>query len=760
MQMNSYVAGPTLKKDFPQVESVVYALSSAPTILQNGQGSTSEDVWFVDGNLFDVIDLPMAAGDPANAFRNTGSVVLTRSEAVKRFGTEDALGRTLTMVIAGEPVDHRVTGIIEDLPKSSHMAVTMIARFDPRSRFAESPEALTSWTWQQGWIYARLRPGADPAAINAALPAWEKRNIPDETTGSERSNPGTFNDWALVNVRDVHLGRAQDASMRPGNDRTTIATFSVVALLILAMACINFINLATARASQRAREVALRKVLGATRGQLIVQFLAESLIVVSVAMLIALALAELSLPALSSFLASDLRLTYFGSEGILLPMLALTVLVGLAGGLYPAFYLSRFQPAKVLKANKSAAEGAGTGKLRNMLVVAQFAVSIGLIVCTAIVYSQTEFAQSIDPGYRREGLVQIEGIGRSQLRPVIRTLQEEIGKIDGVENVAKTTMGVSTGMNSTMNVQLPGSPRSIEIGSYIVDDRFFPTMKIDVLAGRNFSERQALDDATIPGEATDQDERALAQRGINVVVNASGARLLGFQDPAAAVGKQIMTSIISDQNGLVPAKIVGVVGDARFRSVRDPIQPIVFRYRPEGQLWMVVRYSAADPGAVRDRIEHVWRRLAPEVPFEAEFAEEIVADLYRAETSRAQIFAAFAMFAVVIACLGLFGLASYTAERRTKEIGIRKVLGARVRDIVRLLVWQFSKPVILANIIAWPVAWWVMRDWLNGFDTRITLGPTPFVLAGIIALAIAIGTIAGHAVKVARSNPILALRYE
>ena len=236
---------------------------------------------------------------------------------------------------------------------------------------------------------------------------------------------------------------------------------------------------------------------------------------------------------------------------------------------------------------------------------------------------------------------------------------------------------------------------------------------------------------------------------------------MGFNSPQEAVGKTLKASLVDPEyGGVVPVTIIGVVEDSRFRSIREPIDSIMFFYRPNYVNQLLVRYDSDNPGAVRERIEAVWKQMAPEVPFDAKFSEEIIGELYEAEDSRATIFAGFATLAVVVACLGLFGLAAFTAERRTKEIGIRKVMGARTRDIVQLLAWQFSKPVIIANLIAWPAAWWVMRDWLNSFDARIDLGPTPFVLAAVIALAIAIGTIAGHALKVARANPINALRYE
>jgi putative ABC transport system permease protein len=284
-------------------------------------------------------------------------------------------------------------------------------------------------------------------------------------------------------------------------------------------------------------------------------------------------------------------------------------------------------------------------------------------------------------------------------------------------------------------------------------------MGLNLAAGRWFEEARPLDDMTLPYPPDDAAQRAMAQRGGNIVVNELATQRLGFKSPQEAVGKTLKAAIVDNEIGLVPVTIIGVVRDSRFRSVKLPLDPIMFSNWNSGHTHMIVRYNG-DPAAVRSGVERVWKGITTDVPFDAKFSDDIMSDLYDAEEARAKTFAGFAVLAVIVACLGLFGLAAFTAERRTKEIGIRKVLGARSRDIVKLLAWQFSKPVIIANIIAWPVAWWVMRDWLNSFDARIGLSPTPFLLAGGLALVIAIGTIAGHAFRVARANPIHALRYE
>jgi putative ABC transport system permease protein len=761
LQMSAYVAGQRLKADFPEIESSVYVQAGGATVIRNGQALAMENVGYSNGPFFDTVRLPLAEGDPRTALQSPGSAVLSETQARRLFGTTAVVGQRLTVMIRGRQVDHRVTGVIRDVPLNSHIRFSMLLRVDPNSHYAEQPDFLRQWGWQSGWNYVALRPGTNPAAINDRMADWKRRNIPNENFGGTVTNQGDFSDYALVNVRDVHLGEAQGGAWSPGNDVTTIWTFMVIAFLILGMACVNFTNLATARASQRAREVALRKVLGANRKQLITQFLAESVLIACIAMLLALALVELLLPHFARFLDASLQMKYFGWDGMLLPIVALTLLVGAAGGVYPAFYLSRFQPAQVLKANKSSAEAAGSGLLRNVLVVAQFAVSIGLIICTAVVWAQTSYARNADPGYRRDGLLQMEGISRRQLIPLQETLAREIARIPGVASVGRSSIGVATGNSTNEGVLVPGQREPVTIGSYTVDYDFFRTMGIRTIAGRLFDRNRPMDDATLPFPAEPDAIRAqIARGGVNVVVNELAARRMGFSSATAAVGQTRRASLAGPDYGPVPVNIIGVVQDSRFRSIREPIDPIMFRISNNDTTHMIVRYENADPAQVRAAVEQVWKRIATDAPFSGEFSDDIIVELYKAEAARTQVFAGFSILAVIVACLGLFGLAAFTAERRTKEIGIRKVLGARIRDIVGLLAWQFSKPVIIANLIAWPAAWWVMRKWLNGFDTRIDLGPTPFVLAGLLALLIAIGTIAGHAIKVARANPILALRYE
>lgn len=733
-----YVALQYLKGDFPQIDQAIYVGENAPLVLKDGESYTPRRSVQVSGNFFDIVRFPFVQGNRETALDTAGSVVLTESEARTRFGRTDVVGQTMTVLDRGRTVDHRITGVVQDPPERSHLALGMITRIDPSATFADYPAFLESWGEFNGHIYVSLKPGADVAALNRQMRQWEQRRLPKEMLGQ--------GEFELVNIRDIHLGVAK-WGFKPGGDAQTIAVFAIVALLILVMACVNFVNLATARASQRAREVALRKVLGAKRRQLIAQFLAEFTLMAGVAMLLAVALFELIVPSLGAFVGADLKIDYLGRDGILLPLLVLVFAVGLLGGLYPAFFLSRFQPASVLKANKSASDTPGSARLRSLLVIGQFAISIGLIVCTFVIYQQTAYARTADPGYARDGILQIENVGRDAVRPSMDAMVREIGQIPGVTAAGRTEIGVNTEQTSSANVKLTDEADPVRVGTYAVDAGYFNAMGIALLAGESFRDtRPASDTATEKSGAGASNVR-------KVVLNALAARSLGFRNPGDAVGKHLL----SDDASLT---IVGIVQDSRFRSVRDSIEPMMFHLDPGAARWLVVRYKGADPAAVRGRVKAIWRRFAPDVPFEARFSEEIVGKLYEAEDARGRIFAAFALLAIAIACLGLFGLSAFTAERRTKEIGIRKVLGASTGDIVRLLAWQFSKPVILANLIALPIAWWLMRDWLNTFDARVDLGPAPFILAGLTALIVALGTVSSQAMRVARTNPVHALRYE
>jgi putative ABC transport system permease protein len=757
LQMSAYVSKSAAKKDFPQIESAVYVSDNEPVLVKDGQAQSTKNWLFADDDFLKVVNLPLITGGTLTA---PETAVITREEALKRFGSDQIVGKTMTIITRGVKHDLKITGLLKDVPKNSSMKINAIIRLDFNQLNADNPNFLTGcWGCQSGYVYVKMRPGTDVRQIEAQMPAWEKRNIPDEMNGNIKYNAGQDEDWHFVNLKDVHLGKAQDSSLTPGNDRRTITTFAIIAALILAMAIVNFTNLATARASQRAREVALRKVLGATRRQLIVQFVAESILISAVAMLLGLALVELLVKPFAAFLDADITLAYFGKGGILLPAIGLTLLVGILSGLYPAFFLSRFQPATVLKANRSAAETPGSGRVRAVLVVFQFAVSIGLIICTAVIYGQTVFARSVDPGYTRDHILQVEELSRAQLWSKADMIVHRMQRVPGVRAAALTDIGVSTNNQSNSFIIPAGTNRQVLIGQYNVGADYLNAMGLRLKAGRWFDENRPIDDMTTPYPQDLAFEKALAARGVNVVINENAAHKLGFKSPEDAIGKVVMGKLMSDEAGITNITIIGVVGDTRFRTVRTPIEPMMFRKVTAGPGWMIVRYRG-DPAAVRSGIEREWKGVTNEVPFNAKFSEDVIAELYKKEDARAQIFAAFSFLAVLIGCLGLFGLAAFTAQRRTKEIGIRKVLGARTRDIVRLLVWQFSRPVIIANLIAWPIAWWMMRDWLNGFDQRIPLTPVPFLIAAFIALAIAIATVAGHSVRIARANPIHALRYE
>lgn len=738
VQMSPFIVYEKLPGGFAQVEAVT-SLAPGKTVTERDGQPIFIDVATVDANFFEVLGLPLAQGSAATALPDTNSIVLTESEAIRHFGTADALGKQLSLGAGPGKRDYRVTGVLRDLPRNTSLRLSLLFRRD----LSTIPPEQRGWSNFTQQHYVKLRRTADAAAVNVGLPAWEKRNIPGMMSYAV--------DLRLVPLTGVHLGTTQDAALTPGGDPRALATFAVVALLTLAMAVMNFVNLSTARATQRAREVALRKVLGASRGQLIVQFLGESVVMAGVAMLLALTIVELTTPWISAAIGADIRIAYLGPAGMLLPASALFLATGLLGGLYPAFYLSRFRPADVLRANKSSVETPGNGRFRSGLVIIQFAIAIGLIASTWVIFSQTRYVETVDPGYRRDGLIQIVNAWRFAKGSEYDAAHAAMTAIPGVTGTTRISIPLASDTRPVWLVKPPGAEEYQTLTYYGVDAEYLQTTGIDLLAGRRFDDRIALD--RVPAG----DDQARAVRGVNIVINRAAARKLGFRTPQAAIGQTVRAM----RGGpLVPSVIVGVVEDMRFRSAREAIEPAFYSVDPESTEVVLVRFAAARPGEVMAALNKVWRKFEPEIPFEARFVDDIARELYAADRARGALFAGFSALAVLIASLGLYSLASFATERRTKEIGIRKVLGAKVRDIVRLLVWQFSRPVVLANLIAWPAAWWAMREWLNTFDIRIALTPTPFALAGLLALAIAVATVAGQSLRVARTNPIHALRYE
>ena len=737
VQMSPFILFEKLPGGFSQVEAVT-SLAPGKTVTERDGQPAFIDAATVDANFFGVLGLPFAQGSASTALPDTNSIVLTENEAIRHFGTADALGKQLSLGAGPGKRDYRVTGVLRDLPRNSSLRLSLLFRRD----LAAIPPEQRGWNNFGQQHYVKLHRGTDAAWVNAGLPAWEKRNIGDMSVAV---------DLKLMPLTDVHLGATQDSALTPGGDPRALATFAVVALLTLAMAVMNFVNLSTARATQRAREVALRKVLGASRGQLIVQFLGESVVMAAVAMLLALTIVELATPWISAAIGADIRIAYLGPTGMLLPALGLFLATGLLGGLYPAFYLSRFRPAEVLRANKSSIETPGNGRFRTALVMLQFAIAIGLIASTWVIFSQTRYVETVDPGYRRDGLIQIVNAWRFAKGSEYDAAHAEMLAIPGVTSTTRISVPLASDTRPVWLVKAPGAEEYQSLSYFGVDAEYLQTTGIDLLAGRRFDDRIALD--RVPAG----DDQARAGRGVNIVINRAAARKLGFRTPQAAIGQTVRAM----RGGpLVPSLIVGVVEDMRFRSAREAIEPAFYSVDPDATEVVLVRFAAARPGEVMAALNKVWRKFEPEIPFEARFVDDIARELYAADRARGALFAGFSALAVLIACLGLYSLASFATERRTKEIGIRKVLGARVRDIVRLLAWQFSRPVVLANLIAWPVAWWAMREWLNTFDIRIPLTPTPFALAGLLALLIAIATVAGQSLRVARTNPIHALRYE
>ena len=730
-------AGPTvpaLIQDYPQVIETGTRVVPVNPIVQLKGDVYAERGQAVDPAFFQVFDLPMAQG--SKALDDPSSIILNERLARKYFRGASPIGETLTLTYNERARDMRVSGVLKDLPANS----TLTADFLIPLNIQEFPAGnFENWGAQFMGSFIKLKPGAAIAPVADDLAAFLKRHV----------NTQQYMKLSVMALPDLHLKAESGFSATTSSRERIVTAFAVVAGLILAIASINFTNLATARATQRTREVALRKVVEAHRKHLVLQFIGESILVASIALVIALAMVETTLPAVNGLLEKTMTVTYLGAGSIVPHLIALVLAVGVLGGAYPAFYISNFAPARILK---PAAGGnpAGGVSARQVLVVAQFAISIALIVCTVVVHRQTEYMRRLDIGFARDGLLVVRELHQPNAKAVAETLRTEISKIPGVTAVTMSRDVPTDDNNNETNIRKPGTAEDTTINLRLVDYGFFGAYGVPVLAGREFSENFADDIPNIGRDAPD--------RSVNVIISRAAVKSLGFASPQAAIGQPLMFGGNSGRQS--PAIIVGVTEDMRYRSARDELPPTMYFRNASNFRSLSVRYTGLTESAAREAVGAVWRKLVPGIPFRADFMTALIDNQYRAERTQGVMFTAFAALAVIVAGLGLFGLAAFTAERRTKEIGLRKVLGARVPDIVRLLLWQFSQPVAIANLIAWPLAYFVMRDWLQSFEFRIALSPLYFLGAGVAALAVAWLTIVGHALKVARANPILALRYE
>jgi putative ABC transport system permease protein len=734
--------GPLLAEDFPEIEDVTRILAPGRiTLIRDGVSYNEEGMAIADPNMFEFFDLEFVDGDPATALAGPTNLVLTERAAERYFGNEDPLGQTIN--IMGQ-ADLTVTAIIKDLPDNTHMEFEAIGSIHAIPLMM-GPEELESWGSNNYYTYLRLPTGYDPQQLESRFEDFIIKHRGEDGPSGTALN--------LQSIRDIHLTSNRDGEWRQNGSMAVVSTFSAVAFVVLLIACVNFMNLTTARSTQRAKEVGIRKVVGAQQSQLVVQFLGESVLLTLFAMLLAVAMVELVLPVFAAFLEKPLVFS-LADPGTLFTLVLGSVAVGLFAGSYPAFYLSHFRPVEVLK---GAASGSGSAIFRRILVVFQFATSIALLIATGVVMAQMHYARNLDLGYDKSRNIVVRLPYFADLWGTYEPLKAELEAHPDIPSVVYSSRVPSMqnldgsgyfaeGVQATMeNIQA--------ISDIKVDYQWFDHYGIEFLAGRTFRQNEVrIEMPTAENPVT---------RG-SAILNESAARRFGWS-PDEAIGKIIRQPQSRDLDLFVDREVVGVIPDIHFSSLHDAIKGTVYA-EPNGNYGRAISIKLAE-GDHREAIAHietVWERIVPNEPVNWEFLDDRFDARYRAEERQAQMFAVFAVFAIFVATLGLFGLASFTTERRTKEIGIRKVMGASVTNIVMLLTSDFTKLVLVANVIAWPVAYYFMTQWLNRFVYKAPFGEWAwlFVFSALVALAVAWLTIALQAGRAAMARPVLALRYE
>ncbi|HTT82992.1 MAG TPA: ABC transporter permease [Rhizomicrobium sp.] len=728
---------PAMLAQIPEVQAGTHLIPERMTV-NVGNRQFSEFVDVVDPDFFQVIRLPLVSGNPARVFAQPETVVLSQTTAQKYFGSTDPVGKTILVDGSHSLV---VTGVVRDLPHNTRLYADMVV---PNTSRADKVSQTEKHTWLNidGEGYVRLAPGANPDTVLKKLAAILDRNVDAAKEEGLHVRGSVALQMHMTRFRDLHLTTDRYGGNKPAGSWTTIYGFAAIAALILAIACFNFMNLATARAMMRAREVSLRKVVGAKRVQLVAQFLGESVLTAVIALLLAFAVVEVLLPAYDAFLDRPIAIAYLRDWPFTLSLFGIAIFAGLLGGFYPALVLSGFRPAAMLKANSSGQSGSGA--FRAALVVFQFAISIGLGVAALVVFAQIRHAREMDLGFNRENIVVVSNADE-MTASARESFAHALAASPAIEGVAQSRPVPFESDIDNEDVRVPGQPETFFLR--VIDMGFdMPQVyRMRLLAGRLLSRTRGAD--TNSGSPTDG-----FMSGRNVLVSATAARRLGW----SIAGAPGHTIIVHGAH----LTIVGVLDDIRMDGARSVPEPLIFYNSPDNISSFSVRIKPGQAQEALAAIDRTWSQFAPTVAVRRRFMDQYFDRLFAADAEQGVMFGFFVGIAIFIASLGLFGLAAFTAERRTKEIGVRKVFGARTGDVVRLLLWQFSIPVLIANAIAWPIAWYYLHNWLESYAYRITLSPVYFLAAGAAALVIAWATVIGHSLAVARANPVHALRYE
>jgi putative ABC transport system permease protein len=729
----SPIVGPTLVKEYPSIEAAVRFIGNEDVIVKKGHSAIVEHhATFADSTLFKVFTLPLLDGDPATALAQPNTMVISETTARKYFGNTDVVGHTLLL---NNQVEYKITGVMKDMPAQSHMHFTII-----RAMTALENSRDNSWLGSSDYVtYLLTRPGTSAGDLSKVLDEAVQHHVAPlvqsmlHSTLREMGQKGDYIRYTFFPLTKIHLYANLKDELEPNGNIEYVYIFTVVAGLILLVACINFINLSIARSARRAREVGIRKVLGSIRSGLVWQFLVESIVTCLVAVLLAIGLSLVALPWFNELAGKSIAPSFLLNKWAFPVLIGITLVLGLLAGSYPAFLLSSFQPIRVLKGKFSV--GFRTGWLKNGLIIFQCVTAIGLIIGTVVIYSQLSYIRDRNIGYNREQVLVLPNT--YVLDNHARVFRDEVLRMQGVLNGTMTRNLPTSGNNNIQGFSKQPDfsvSQSISMGNWQVDENYIPTFQMQLSKGRNFS----------PAFKTDS---------TGMIINETAAALLGYKDPLDGKLYQLQNDKI------ITYHIIGVVKDFNFNSLRQKIGPICFLLS-EQRGSMAFRIGGKNIPTLLSRVESLYKSYdhTGGLPFLYSFMDKDFNQQYRAEQRTGHIFICFAIFAIFIACLGLFGLVAYAADQRTREIGIRKVLGASVGNIVGILSNDFLRLVGMAAIIALPAGWWLMDNWLRDFAYRTTIHWWVFFIAGGLAFLVTLLTVGIQAIQAANANPAKSLR--